>query len=196
MNESIMVKGHIVKKRFFVALLSGLLFLSALLTFYGVGGVAYAVPIGGVGSFSVKFDKLEGDGFKLYGGVSESGDQKQIPVFVNELDHATIYGLLISKDISIPGFGKLRVKITSDKPVKITGLTQKARMISADAEFQKMTIADNYVGDVNDPLEKVSKEFTQGANSIVLKNGSLDTTYLFQKAIELPGLKVSFEHID
>ncbi|GGH85084.1 hypothetical protein JOD43_004210 [Pullulanibacillus pueri] len=196
MIEHVLVRGRTVKKRFFIALISGFLFLGALLTFFGAGGVAYAVPIGGVGNFSVTFDKLVGDGFKLYGGLGESGEAKQTPIFVNELDHATIYGLHIAKDFSLPGMGTLRVNITSDKPVKITGLIQKARTIRADAEFNKMTMKENYVGDVKDPIKKVSKEFTQDSQSITLKNGSLDTTYLFQKAIELPGLKVSFQHID
>ncbi|MFC4618793.1 DUF6230 family protein [Camelliibacillus cellulosilyticus] len=195
MTETVSIHGRTVKKRFWIALIAGFLFLGALLTVFGVSGTAYAIPLSGVGSFTVQFDKLVGEDFKLYGGLSESGNSKTTPVAVNDIKHATVYGLHIYKDIDIPGMGTLRVNIKSSNPVEINGLIQKANLINGDAVFDSLLVKDNYVGDIKDPMEKVSKEFTQESNKITLKNGNLSTVYLFQKTVSLPGMKVYFEKI-
>lgn len=191
-TEPIIIGGHTVKKKFLITLLGGFLFLASLLTIYGINGVAYATPLSGVGEFTVKFDKLVGKGFKLYGGIADGGTTKNNPVAVNEMDHATITGLEISKDI--PALG-IRVVIASDKPVEIDGLIQKATLINGSATFSNMTMAENYIGDIKNPYEAVAKEFTQGSDTITIDNGDLKTLYLFQKTVTLPGMKVYFEKL-
>ncbi|MBB2479273.1 hypothetical protein H5P36_03545 [Bacillus sp. APMAM] len=198
MNEGVMlIQGKMSKKWFFSALLCGFLLLGGLFAVFGVTGVAYATPIGGIGKFNVSFDKMVGKGFKLYGslyGDPQSGNPSKVsPVFVNEIDDVTINGLVISRDVDIPILGKYTVKITAgngNNPVKIQGLTQKATLINGDASFTKMNISENYV-EASDP-QAVSKAFTQGSDTITITNGSLDTQYLFQQAVTLPGMKVEF----
>lgn len=190
--ESVIVGGQTVKKKFLITLFAGFLFLGTLLTIYGINGVAYATPLSGVGEFTVKFDKLVGKGFKLYGGIADGATTRNNPVAVNEMDHATITGLEISKDI--PALG-IRVVISSDQPVEIDGLIQKATLINGKAQFTNMTMAENYIGDVKDPREAVAKEFTQGSDTITLENGDLKTLYLFQRTVTLPGMKVYFERL-
>lgn len=198
MNESVMmIRGKTSKKWFFSALLCGFLLLGGLFAVFGVTGVAYATPIGGIGKFNVSFDKLVGKGFKLYGslyGDPKSGDTSKVsPVFVNEIDNVTINGLVISRDVDIPILGKYTVKISAgsgNEPVTIKGLTQKATLIKGNATFTQMNISENYVED-SDP-QAVSKAFTQGADTITITNGDLDTQYLFQQVVSLPGMKVEF----
>ncbi|PDM39132.1 MULTISPECIES: DUF6230 family protein [unclassified Geobacillus] len=192
-SKTVIIGGHTAKKPLMIALLSGFLFLGMLLSLFGLTGMAYAVPLSGFGEFTVKFDKMVGTGFNLYGGVADGAEKQNVPVAVNELQHATINGLEISKDIPLLG---IRVVITSDQPVEIDGLVQKATLINGSATFTNLTMKENYVGNIKDPAEKAAKEFTQNANQIVIKNGDLKTLYLFQKTVTLPGMKVYFEKIN
>ncbi|MCZ0754567.1 DUF6230 family protein [Anoxybacillus sp. J5B_2022] len=193
MSETVIVGGYTVKRRLWFALLGGFLFLGILLSLFGMTGMAYAVPLSGFGEFTVKFDKMVGTGFKLYGGAADGAETKNVPVTVNEINHATITGLEISK--TIPALG-IRVVISSDKPVEIDGLIQKATLINGSAQFGNLTMSENYVGDIQDPVQKIVREFTQSADSIVIENGDLKTLYLFQKTVSLPGMKVSFEKLN
>lgn len=192
-TEAVIVGGQTIKKKLIMALFGGFLLLGSLLTVYGINGVAYAAPISGFGEFTVKFNKLVGTNFKLYGGMANGAKVKNLPVAVNEMDHATITGLEISKDI--PALG-IRVVITSDQPVQIDGLIQKATLINGSATFNNLTMSENYVGDIADPMQAVAQEFTQGANSITIENGDLKTLYLFQRTVSLPGMKVYFEKLN
>ncbi|MBV7503986.1 hypothetical protein KW850_01730 [Bacillus sp. sid0103] len=196
--ETVIVGGQTVKKKLVYALLGGFLFLGMLLSIFGITGVAVAAPLSGFGEFTVKFDKLIGEGFQLYGGVADGAATHNNPVAVNAIDKATINGLEISK--AIPALG-IRVVITSDKPVEITGLLQKATMVNGDAKFEELTMSENYIGDydLSDPkqrAEALAKEFTQKANTIIIENGNLQTLYLFQKTVSLPGMKVYFEKLN
>ncbi|PKR83808.1 DUF6230 family protein [Heyndrickxia camelliae] len=197
MNEGVvMIQGKTSKKLFFSALLCGFLMLGGLFAVFGITGVAYATPIGGIGKFNVSFDKMVGHGFKLYGGLygdPKTGDKEKVtPVFVNDIKNVEINNLVISRDVTIPILGKYEVRITAGKnsPVKIQGLIQKAALIQGDAKFTNMDISENYVN-YSDP-QAVSKAFTQGADTVTITNGSLDTNYLFQQAVTLPGMKVEF----
>jgi hypothetical protein len=194
--ETVIIGGQTAKKKLVIALLGGFVFLGSILGLFGITGVAAAVPI--VGDFTVSFDKMVGEGFQLYGSVADSALQKGNPVAVNEIDKATITNLKISKDV--PALG-VRVVITSDKPVEITGLVQKATDIKGDATFGELTMAEKYIGDQNlaDPAvfaKALSEEFTQKAPTVTILNGTIKTLYLFQRTVSLNGMHVSFEKIN
>ncbi|MGP3561605.1 DUF6230 family protein [Geobacillus sp. BK01] len=189
-TKPVIIGGRTAKKPLLAALLGGFLLLGALLSIFGLTGVAYAVPLGGVGEFTVQFKTLEGNGFKMYGGMAESGKAKQTPVFVNEINKATIQGLKISKDFEALN---LRVVIEAGGTVSIDGLVQKATQINGNISFGSLTMKENYIGDVEGDVQKAAAEFTQNANTIHIENGDLKTVYLFQQAVSLPGMKVYFE---
>jgi hypothetical protein len=193
--ETVIIGGQTVKKRLVFALLGGFLFLGSLLGLFGVTGVAAAVPLSGVGEFTVSFDKMEGKGFNLLGGMADSVSRKNNPVAVNKIEHATIWGLEIAKEITIPGLPAFRVVIESknpDKPVQIDGLLQKATVVSGDAVFTNMEMKETYVAD-KDPLTQAAEGFTQSANTITINNGVLNTLYLWQDKVSLSNMKVYFE---
>ncbi|WP_233130483.1 hypothetical protein [Geobacillus sp. FJAT-46040] len=64
-TKPVIIGGRTAKKPLIAALLGGFLLLGALLSIFGLTGVAYAVPISGVGEFTVQFDKLNGSGYKF-----------------------------------------------------------------------------------------------------------------------------------
>jgi hypothetical protein len=193
MTEGIaVVRGRTSKKSFFISFLVGLLALGGLLVGFGANGVMADVPMSGIGQFNVSFAQMTGKGFHLYGSLYTDNNAAK-PVFVNQIDDVTISGLVISKDVSFGPLGNYTVKITAgngNTPVHITGLTQKAALIQGDAQFTNMDISEHNV-DLSNPAN-ASKEFTQGSDTITIKNGSLDTSYLFQQAVSLPGMKVEF----
>ncbi|WP_251553693.1 DUF6230 family protein [Neobacillus muris] len=189
-GEALIIGGKTVKKKLMLAILGGFIFLGALLGTFGLTGVAYAVPISGFGEFTVSFDKLVGNGFKLYGGIADGGSRKDNPVAVNEIDSATITNLKITKEFKALG---IKAVIEAGKPVEIKGLIQKATLINGDASFTNLTMKENFVGDIQNPMEAAAKEFTQDAGTITIENGDLKTLYLFQQTVSLPGMKVYFE---
>jgi hypothetical protein len=195
-QEAVIIGGQTAKKKLFIALLGGFVFFGSLLGLFGITGVAAAVPI--VGDFTVSFDKMVGEGFQLYGSVADSALKQNNPVAVNEIDKATITNLKISKDV--PALG-VRVVITSNQPVEITGLVQKATDIKGDASFEELTMAEKYIADQNlaDPAvfaKALSQEFTQKAPKVTIINGSIKTLFLFQKTVTLNGMHVSFESLN
>ena len=193
--EMIQMGGHTAKKSFWIALLSGFLFFGGLLTYFGLSGTVYAAALSGFGEFTVKFDRLEGTNFKLLGGIADTAEKKNgAVVAVNHIDSVKINGLVITKDV--PALG-VRVVVKSDPKadVNIKGLIQKATTIDGNARFEKLTMQENYVGDIKDPQEKIAEEFTQKAPKIILENATLKTLYLYQESLQLPGMKVYFEKL-
>lgn len=196
MSETILI-GKTSKKWFFSALLASFILLGGVFFTLGINGVVYAAGVGGIGKFNVSFTEMTGTGFKLYGDLygdpSKNSQAHVKPVFVNDIQNAKITDLVISKNVDIPILGKYTVKISAGNkstPVEIKGLIQKAALVQGDAVFTKMDISENYV-EANDP-EAVKKGFTQGASTVTIKNGNIETHYLFQEMVTLPGLKVEF----
>ncbi|HET7658283.1 MAG TPA: DUF6230 family protein [Bacillales bacterium] len=182
------VSGRTVKKHFFAALIAGFLMLGGLAAAFGISGVAFAMPIGGIGNFHVQFDKLVGTNFLFFPKLGETGKQDKAPMVRNKIDEATVYGLHIYKDITLPGGNKVRLNITSSKPVKIKGLIQDARFVSGDFHFNHLTLAEHNTSDF-------SKEFTQTADHLTISNSNIVTDYLFQSMVTLNGTKISIEDI-
>lgn len=193
--EVVQLGGHTARKTFWIALLSGFIFFGGLLTYFGMSGTIFAAAIGGMGEFNVKFDRMEGTDFKLLGGLADTAEKKNgAVVATNKIKDVKIQGLVITKDI--PAMG-VRVVVKSDpkQTVEIKGLIQKATQIDGDARFEKLTMQENYVGDIKDPQEKIAEEFTQVAPKIILTDATLKTLYLYQDSLTLPGMKVYFEKL-
>src|SRR5699024_11572469 len=67
--------GMKIKKKFFLTLFGGLLFLAILIGTISFTGTIFAVPLGGMGDFYVTFDELKGKGFELNPHIGETGDE-------------------------------------------------------------------------------------------------------------------------
>ncbi|HET7580037.1 MAG TPA: DUF6230 family protein [Bacillales bacterium] len=184
-EESKIVTGRTVKKKFLAALLAGFLALGGLAAAFGLSGVAYAMPIAGIGNFHVLFDKLSGHGFQLYTKIGDTGKNKSVPMFRVKIDNATIHGLHIYKIIDTP-MGKYKFNITATQPVHVKGLVQDAQTQIGDAKFTNQKIDENYGAD---------HPFSQTASTVTITDGELVTDYLFQSVVTLSGLHLSFEKV-
>lgn len=173
------------KKKFFGALTAGFLFFGILAGVFGLSGVGYAMPMAGFGDFYVEFDKLEGEGFNFYPKLGETSSADGVPQGSNEIDKATITGLKLYKEFKVGG-ETIRVMITSDKPVRVTGLIQDASDINMNAKFTNIEMAEHNTGDWQ-------KQFSQTATQIVLSDAKIKTHYLFQKTITMDGMRLTVE---
>ncbi|MBT2654778.1 hypothetical protein J7E81_05880 [Bacillus sp. ISL-18] len=189
MESSIqLVEGTTSKKVFWSALSAGLLTLALLLVSFGISGVAYAVPIAGVGDFYVEFDKLVGNNYTFYPKMGETSSSDSAPQGTNLIETLTIDNLQLYKDFKVGGEW-IRVKITASKPVQITGLQHDAALIEANAKFQNLVLQEKHSDDWQ-------KQFKQTSSTIILEHAKLKTHYLFQKTINMNGMRLTVEKIN
>ncbi|RFU60506.1 DUF6230 family protein [Bacillus sp. V59.32b] len=187
-EQEVQVKSGFSKKAFWTSMASGFLLLGLLLVSFGISGVAYAVPIAGVGDFYVKFDKLEGTGYTFFPKLGETSSSDSTPQGTNLIKDVTITNLQLYKDFKVNG-ETIRVKITASKPVKITGLQHDAGLIEANATFQNLTLKENNSDDW-------TKQFEQTSSKIILEDANLKTHYLFQETINMGGMKLTVDKIN
>lgn len=187
-NAMQLVEGATSKKVFWSALAAGMMVLGLLLVSFGISGVAYAVPIAGVGDFYVEFDKLVGNGYTFYPKMGETSSSDSSPQGVNIMDNLVIDNLQLYKDFKV-GSQWIRVKITASKPVQITGLEHDASLIQADAKFTNLVLKENHSDDWQ-------KQFKQTSTQIILEHAKLKTHYLFQRTINMNGMRLTVERIN
>ncbi|MEH7096186.1 DUF6230 family protein [Neobacillus vireti] len=183
-----LVEGTTSKKVFWSALTAGVLTLALLLVSFGISGVAYAVPIAGVGDFYVEFDKLVGNNYTFYPKMGETSSSDSAPQGTNLIETLTIDNLQLYKDFKVGGEW-IRVKITASKPVQITGLQHDAGLIEANAKFQNLVLQEKHSDDWQ-------KQFRQTSSTIILEHAKLKTHYLFQKTINMNGMRLTVEKIN
>ncbi|WEG14825.1 DUF6230 family protein [Pullulanibacillus sp. KACC 23026] len=176
------------RKRFWGALISGFLFLGVIVGVFGLTGKAYALPMAGVGNFTVSFDKLVGSGYTFYPKLGETGTSSSAPLGRNKIDQLTVYGLKISKTLKLPTGQTIELDITASKPVQIKGLIQDASLLNGDASFSQLALQEHNTTDW-------TKEFTQSASQITLQHASLVTDYLYQDQVTLNGMTLSIHKV-
>ncbi|MBT2218119.1 LPXTG cell wall anchor domain-containing protein [Virgibacillus dakarensis] len=186
--------GSTIKKKFFLSLLGGLLIFGSFIATLGFTGTVFALPLGGMGDFYVKFDKLEGEGFTLNPQIGETGNQDAAPLVRNQMDSATIENLHIYKDLKLPTGNWIRVNIKANQPTIIEGLIQDARFIDANLTFDDMAIEQTNTASMS-VEEAFQKNWTQNANLVTITDAKIVTDYLFQNMVTLNGAEIFLESI-
>lgn len=189
LKEEKIVVGKTIKKKFLIAMLTGFLAFGGLIAGLGFTGTAFALPLGGIGDFYVEFDELNGTEFQLLPHVGETGNSNAEPMVRNKMDKVVITNLHIYKDLELPGIGWVRFHIRSTGPTNITGLIHDARLIEADLSFDNLEIEEKNTAEF-------SKNWSQNASTINIKDAKIVTDYLFQTVVSLEGAKISAERIE
>jgi hypothetical protein len=172
--ESVIVSST-NRRVFWPVLLAGLCAMSVMLVMLADNMIALAasVPI----PMTITADSITSGNMTLIPGLSKADNQT--PVGVVQMD-ATITNQVISKSLAIPGLGTVTVKITTNKPVTIKGLTLDLTSLKADeAKFTNMTLSTGGIG------------FEQTADTQTLTNATIESPYLLANSITLPGLSLS-----
>lgn len=186
--------GYTYKTKFFIALLTGLLALGGIIVYFGLTSTAFALSVGGMGDFIVKFEELNGEGFSLHPHLEETSDD-EAPVIRNKIDKATIEGLHIYKDLSLPGDNWIRINITASEPTTIRGLIQDAKIVEANLQFGDMGIEQKNTSNLT-AIEAFKQNWTHQAETVKISDAEIATAYLFQSVVSLQSAQISIESIE
>jgi len=184
-----------VKKKFFLALFIGFFLLGFLMLSFGITGTAFALPLGGMGDFYVKFSKLEGKGFVMHPQIGETGQASDVPLVRNKIDQASIDDLHIYKDLKLPANNWIRINIIASEPTNIEGLIQDAQFIDANLQFDEMEMKQTNTSEISTE-EALQKNWGQDADTVTITDAEIVTDYLFQNMVTLNGAVISIEAID
>ena len=180
-------------------------------------GMAFAVPLAGVGGFTINADELRGDDLYLYPGVTDSSSREGLPVATAEFSAVEIDGLELTKEVTgLPGIGgNARVVITSTDTVTADSLLVKQSKLQADqSTFNGLLIDEENSDDASEQFKQVApstaEQRTEGVDGgqapktinlqdasnpgIVLKNASIQAHYQAVNEISIPGLTLAVEH--
>lgn len=151
------------------------------------GGVALAVPIAGIGGFTIEADEILIEDFTLFPKVGQTSEKKGVPQVGITMD-GVLKNMRLYKDLSMPGGGTFRILITADRDVTTTGLLLDFTNFKADTSFKKLTIKEQASSDYR-------KKFGMIAPHLRLGNPKINGHYLFADTITLPGMGLKVETI-
>lgn len=177
-------------------------------------GAAYAVPLAGIGGFTIKADKLTAESAIIYPGVDDTSNQDAYPMAVVEQKGVTIKGMELIKTIdvsSIPGLsGQARIVMTADGEVTANQQMVKITHLQADtAVFNQQVIdesnADNpsrsfgiWMGDASETKDKLENgrivDLSSDGPAQKLVNATIQAHYLASSSISLPGLDLQVQY--
>ncbi|WP_089157636.1 DUF6230 family protein [Micromonospora sp. NBS 11-29] len=131
------------------------------------GAIAASFAVSGQ-TFKVGATKLEGTGFKQYGGLAEEKNGTQHPVAVSEIADAKLYDLCQSVNASIPG---VPIVLTINaggggKPATATNLLIDMDSLEGDATFENIQIGRD-ANELN-PKKGQPGSFGQSADTVTI----------------------------
>lgn len=166
-------------------------------------GTAYAVPMAGVGGFTIQADEIRGEEAFIYADTADTSEQEQIPVAVTEVQSMEIDGLYLNKTMQLPGLdGTVKMTVeatdtvtTGQQVVKYSHLDTSSTTVRGQvvdehppsSDKPGFTIEgrgdayDGYTVDINE---------TSDEPGLVLENATINAHYLATSKITLPGQKI------
>ncbi|HET7324779.1 MAG TPA: DUF6230 family protein [Halococcus sp.] len=180
-------------------------------------GVAFSAPLGGIGGFTIKADRIEGDDLYQYVSVSDTSKRAGIPVAVAEFTEIRIEGLQLMKEFEgVPAIGgNARIVITSTGTVTADSLLIKQSYIYAEkSTFSGLLIDEQPSDDITEQFRQVAPstgaerhsgmdQFTNpqtinlsgGENpGQVFVNATIQAHYQAVNEIHIPGLTLAAEY--
>lgn len=172
-------------------------------------GTAYALPVAGVGGFTIKADKITATDQMLYPGVEDTSEKKAYPVAVVEQKNTRIVNMVLIKQLPVDEVpllnGNARIVISSKKDkVRIDEQILKASNIQAEnATFGGQLIDDHpkgykdSFGIRNGPEVQAQGKMVNISGSqpaVVLKDAKIQAHYLATSQISLPGLQIDVQY--
>lgn len=172
----------------------GILLLVAAVGVYG--GVAYAVPVSGVGTYEVAADDINASEVTVHPQVDDNGET----VAVIELRQTQIEGLTITKEVN----GQ-EVIISADNTVESEAMLIRANSLEADgSDLQGVTIDGN--PDADAPMTVATgTEIEDGEtvdfgeaddDDLYLESFNIETQYLVTNEISIPDLSLDIQSAD
>lgn len=170
-------------------------------------GTAYAVPLAGVGGFTVKADEIRGQDAHIYVGADDTSQREAVPMAVTELESSEIEGLQLIKTQSVESFpglsGNAKVVISGTDTVTTGNQILKATSIEAEeAVLREQVVDESPASDPNDRFtidaqgnasegETVDPTTDSDKPGLVLKNATINAHYLATNRISIPGQTIT-----
>ncbi|SCG76533.1 hypothetical protein GA0070213_116144 [Micromonospora humi] len=166
-SENRQMSGGTRWRRFAAMMVPATLVAGGIVFGMANGAIAASFAVSGQ-TFKVGASKLEGNGFKQYGGLVQERDKTQHPVAVSEIADAKLYDLCQSVNASIPG---VPIVLTINaggggKPATATNLLIDMESLEGDATFENIQIGRD-ANDLN-PTKGQPGAFGQSADSVTI----------------------------
>lgn len=169
-------------------------------------GTAYAMPLAGVGGFTIRADQVTAENVVIYPGVGDTSERSAYPMAVVEQQGVRIDGLRMMKDLdvgTIPGLsGNARLVIASSGTVTADEQVLKFSKLEAQRATFNGQIVDEHASD--DPTRQfdISSGSYDGRTvnvspdgpAQVLTNATIDAHYLASNQITMPGMTFAVEY--
>jgi hypothetical protein len=154
-------------------------------------GVAYAVPLSGIGGFKIYASEIRADSLTLYPGVDDTSEMSAYPQAVVELQNARLDDLSLHKKInanSIPGLsGEARLSIFTSGTTDSGNVLVKTSALEAQgATFNSFTIDEQ---PTSDPRDSFSLD---AGGDVTLQNAGIRAHYLATNQLQLPSFTLVF----
>lgn len=186
--------------------------LIALLVF--ATGSAYAVPLAGIGGFTIQADELTAESAVIYPGVDDTSNEDAYPMAVIEQKGVEIEGMQLMKTMdvnAVPGLsGDARIVMTSSDTVTADQQMVKVSNIEAEsAEFNQQVIdesnSDNpsdqfgiWAGDASENQDKLQNgritDISNDGPAQKLEGANIQAHYLASSSISIPGLSLEVQY--
>jgi hypothetical protein len=163
-SEDRQVSGGTRWRRFAAMMVPATAVAGAIVFGMSNGAIAASFAVSGQ-TFKVAASKLEGDGFKQYGGLAKEKNGTIHPVAVSEIADAKLYDLCQSVNASLPG---LPIVLTINAggggtPATASGLLIDMDSLEGNAEFTNIKIGRDAT-DLNEHAPP--KSFGQSADHV------------------------------
>lgn len=169
-------------------------------------GTAYAVPLAGIGGFTIEADRVTSEEVVIYPGVDDTSERSAYPMAVVEQRGVEIEGLRQTKELdasAMPGLdGTARIVITSDETVTADEQVLKFSKLEAEsATFEGQVIDEHNSDDPTQEFDISSGEY-DGRTVDVSKDGpaqeledvEIQAHYLASNQISLPGMEFAVQY--
>lgn len=177
-------------------------------------GSAYAVPLAGIGGFTIQADSLTAESAYIYPGVDDTSNQDAYPMAVIEQENVEIEGMELRKamDVStVPGLsGDARIVMTASDTVTADQQMVKVSNIEAEsAEFNQQVIDESnsnnpsdqfgiWSGDASQEQDKVQDgkmiDVSSDGPAQKLEGAEIQAHYLASSSISIPGLSLEVQY--
>ena len=188
-SQEVRVRGRTQWKRFGILMVPAVVIVGGIVLGMANGAIAASFSVSGQ-QFKVSADRLDGNGFKQFGGVDTTNSGQQIPTATATIDTATLTNLCQS--VSVPGLPvKVVLRIEAGKgntPVNAKNLVIGAQSLAGNATFTNIQIGRD--GGELSGDSRLTGTFGQSADTVTITGLQQVATSTSAGTFELNGLNL------
>jgi hypothetical protein len=186
-SQKSQVQGRTRWKRFGIIMIPAVVAVGGIVFGMASGAIAASFTVSGQ-SFKISADRLDGTGFKQFGGIDKTNSGQQIPVATATIDSATLANLCQS--VKVPNLPVvLRIQAGGGgTPVTAKNLVIGAQSLQGDATFTNIQIGRD-AGEVSGD-STLAGTFAQTADSVTITGLKQVATSTSAGTFDLKGLNL------